>query len=124
MFIITCPHCHRDSYSADEVSFLPCPYCGVKHSGKYGIEKRSEERMVKEIPFRLTLHEHLYEASIRDLSDKGLGIHIFNDPSIEKGDILSISFGDHQFSAKVIWANKMPKKSTVGLQRVGSGLNI
>lgn len=118
MFTLTCPRCQRNSYSSDEEFFHACPYCGFKFSGRHGPDKRLEERIKQEIPFDFSCHEQHFEASTMDFSEKGLSIKIFGELPVTVGKTIDLSIGDLQIKAKVVWINKLPNKSMVGLQRL------
>jgi DNA-directed RNA polymerase subunit RPC12/RpoP len=118
MFTLTCPKCQKNSYSSAEEFFLACPYCGFKFSGKYGPDRRREERVRRENPFDLVYQEQTFKASTIDLSEKGLSIMILNNPPVSVGDIIGLVIGDLHVSAKVMWVNKLPDKSFSGLQRL------
>lgn len=118
MFTLTCPNCQRNSYSSDEESFFACPYCGFKFSGRYGPNRRGEDRIRQKIGFDFPYQEQHFEASTIDLSEKGLSIEIFNNPPVTAGDTTDFSVGDLQIRAKVMWVNKLPDKFLAGLQRL------
>lgn len=118
MFTFTCPRCQKNSYSADEESFQPCPYCGFKFSGKYGYDRRCEERVKQEISFDFPYQEQHFEASTMDFSEKGLSVKIFGEPPVTAGDTIGLSIGDLPIKARVMWVNKLYNKSMVGLQRL------
>lgn len=117
MQVFTCPNCHKSSYSADEVSFHPCPYCGFKFSGKHGPEKRTEERTREEISLDVSYKGERFEARSRDFSSKGLSMNIFGEPSISEGDVLDFFIGDLMIKAKVIWLAKGENEAVAGLQK-------
>lgn len=117
MLRLICPRCRKDSYSAEVESFSPCPYCGFIFSGKYGSDKRREDRIKHEIPFGLSYQGQNLEASTVDFSEKGLGIEIFSEPPVAIGDVIDLSIGDLQVRVKVMWIKKLPDKSLAGLKR-------
>ncbi len=118
MLRLICPKCRKDSYSAGVESFSPCPYCGFIFSGKYGSDKRREERIKQEIPFGLSYQGQNLEASTVDLSEKGLGIKILGEPPLAGGDLIDFTIRDLYIKARVIWVKKLPDKSLAGLRRL------
>lgn len=118
MFTLTCPMCRKNSYSSDEESFHVCPYCGFKFSGKYGPDRRCEERVKQETGFIFSCQEQHFEASTIDFSEKGLSIKIFGDPPVTVGDTIDLSIRYLQIKAKVMWVNKLHNKPMVGLQKL------
>lgn len=118
MLRLTCPECRKDSYSADVESFGSCPYCGFVFSGKYGAEKREEERIEREIPFVFSYQGQNLKASTFDLSKNGLGIKISGEPPVATGDIIDLFIKDLQIRAKVMWVRKLPDESMAGVMWV------
>jgi hypothetical protein len=118
MHTLTCPKCQKDSYSSYEVSFLPCPYCELKFSKKYGPERRLEERVKQEIPFTFIYYEKNFEASTLNVSEKGLSVEIFGEPLVTVSDTIGLSIRDKQIKAQVRWITKSHNKSRMGLQRL------
>jgi ribosomal protein L37E len=118
MYTFTCPRCQKNSYSADEKYFSPCPHCGFIFSGKYGSDRRHEERAKQETSFDFPYQEQHFGASTMDFSEKGLSIKIFGEPPIAVGNAISIPIGDPPIKAKVIWVNKLYNKSIFGLQKL------
>jgi len=118
MLRIPCPKCHKISYTSDVESFRLCPYCGSVFSGKYGPERRRGERVKQEIPFSFFYQGKNLKASTVDISEKGLGIKIYDDPPIAIGDILNPPVGDLSIAAKVMWIKKLPDIAFAGLQRL------
>ncbi len=47
---LECPRCHKDSLVTAAEPFRPCPYCGIMFSGKYGLDKGKDKRIIKESP--------------------------------------------------------------------------
>lgn len=118
MFKYLCPKCGKNSYSAAEESFSPCPYCGFRFSGKYGSDRRREERVRQETDIVLACQGQHLDANTVDFSQKGLGIKIIGEPPFSVGDMTDLSMGGLQIKAKVMWVNKLSNKSLVGLQRL------
>ena len=118
MLRIPCPKCRKNVYSPDVDSFCSCPYCGSKFSGKYGPDKRSESRTLKEIPFQISYQGQNFEASTYDFSEKGVGIKILGKVPIGKGDVLNLQLGNPSIVGKVVWINKTSDQALAGLQRL------
>jgi hypothetical protein len=118
MHTLTCPQCLKNSYSSYEVSFLPCPYCELKFSKKYGPERRLEERVRQEIPFTFIYHEKKFEASTLNVSEKGLQVEMFGEPPVTVSDTMGFSIRDNQIKAQVRWIAKSHNKYRMGLQRL------
>jgi hypothetical protein len=109
-----CPKCNENSYSSDDKYFSPCPHCGLNFSGKYGADRRCEERMKQEIPIVFSYQGKHLEVKTTDFSQEGLGIKIFSNPSInpsiDTGNIVNLSIENEQMKAKVAvvrWVNKV-----------------
>lgn len=113
-----CPKCGKNCYSADEECFSPCPHCGLIFSGKYGSDRRQEERVRQETAIVLDYQGQHLDATTVDFSQKGLGIKIIGEPPFSVGDIIDLSIGSLQIKAKIMWVNKLPGKSMVGLQKL------
>lgn len=118
MLRITCPKCRKTSYTPNVESFYSCNYCGFRFSGKYGPDRRQENRIRKIIPFVLSYQNQYFEASTLDLSEKGMGIKISGKPSISTGDVLNLTVGDLSLLAKVRWIKGLPHGSLSGLEKV------
>jgi Zn-finger nucleic acid-binding protein len=118
MLRLICPICRKDSYSAEVVSFSACPYCGSIFSGKYGLDKRREERIKQEIPFGFSYQGRNLEASTVDFSEKGLGIKIFSELPVTVGDVVDFTIRDLRSKAKVMWIKSLPDKFLAGLERI------
>lgn len=112
-----CPKCEKISYSADEHRFSPCPYCKSRFSGKYGSDRRREERYKKEAVIVLNYQGRHIEARSTDFSKEGMGIRVLGETSLGMGEIIELSTSDLHIKAEVMWVNKLPNISLVGLQR-------
>src|SRR4030043_89620 len=110
MLRLICPKCQKDSYSAGVESFNPCPYCGTKFSGTYGLYTRCEERIKHEIPFVFPYQGGHLEATTVDFSERGLGIKILGEPSIVTGDTI-------EGSPNIFMPSPLSEKSTVVASR-------
>ncbi len=119
MLRIPCPKCGKNSYTPGVNSFNPCPYCRSLFSGKYGLEKRRETRVEKEIPVVFTYQGQNFDAVTSDFSEEGVGIQVFGGaPIAATGDVLNLTIGERNISAKIMWIKKLPDKSLAGLQKV------
>jgi hypothetical protein len=120
---LECPNCKKDSYTASVHAFRPCPYCGIKFSGKYGLEKRVNYRFEKKIPLIL-LNGKKYKALTLNISDNGIGVKLPEKIAIKKGDIINLIIGSSVVKAKVIWINYNSeiKSSSAGLRMVDKTL--
>jgi len=113
-----CPKCGKNSYTTAEESFSPCPYCGFRFSGKYGSDRRHEERVREETAIVLACQGQHLDANTINFSQKGMGIKIGGEPPFLVGDTIDLSMSGLQIKAKVTWLNKLSNKSLVGLQRL------
>lgn len=118
MYKLSCPKCGKNSYSTDEDPFSPCPYCGVVFSGKYGTNKRRQERVKQETPLVCSWQGQPLKANTIDISKEGLRIKISSDAPVTAGDIMDFSLCEIRIKAKVMWANNLPDTSMAGLQRL------
>jgi ribosomal protein L37E len=118
MFKQLCPKCGRNSYSAAEESYLPCPYCGFRFSGTSGPDRRHEERIAKEDDVVLAFQGRRLEAKSIDFSTEGMAIKIFGQFLGRIGDTIDISREDSQIHTKVAWINQLSDRSIVGLRRL------
>jgi hypothetical protein len=113
-----CPKCGEKSYSADERGFAPCPYCGLRFSGQYGPDRRSEERIRKESGIVLSCRGQLLNASLTDSSDCGLGVSICGKTQLGVNDTVEVDINSYPIKGRVMWVNELSDKSMVGLQRI------
>jgi predicted nucleic acid-binding Zn-ribbon protein len=114
-----CPKCGKNSYSADEVYFSACPYCGLRFSSKYGPDRRREKRVSRESDILFNFQGVLFEATLTDLSREGLGIKISGEVPVSVGETVELPISDSRIKAKVMWINNLSdEKSLVGLQRL------
>jgi hypothetical protein len=112
-----CPKCGKISYSAAEYCFSPCPYCRFRFSGKYGSDRRREERYKKEVTIVLNYQGQQLEAQSTDFSKEGIGIKVVGETPRGMGETVELSTSDLHIKAKVMWVKKLPNMSLVGLQR-------
>ena len=115
---LTCPTCKKDSYSASVETFKPCPYCGIVFSGKFGLERRSEYRIVKDQPLTIMKSDNKIEANVVNVSNNGLRVKIDELASIQKGDIVNVAIDNQYRKAEILWVNIHPLLSSAfaGLQ--------
>ena len=102
---LTCPKCYADSYSPSVETFSPCPYCGLLFSGKYGTEKRSEERIKDESAIIFSYKGQNLEAKVLDFSERGLHLKISGETSLTEGDIVNLAVGNRHVNAQVMWVS-------------------
>ena len=121
---LTCPKCYEDSYSASVETFRPCPYCGLLFSGKYGIEKRNEERIKDETPIVFSYKGQNFEANVSDLSDKGLRLKILGKPSLTEGDIVELAIENRHVNAQVTWVSSKSDDSIDVTDSCCAGLKV
>lgn len=100
---LTCPECKKDSYSPSVEAFKPCPYCGILYSGRYGAEKRYDYRVQREIPIIFSYKGKNLEANTLNVSDTGLSLKIFGQPSLPVGDMMELDIGDSHVKTQVMW---------------------
>ena len=115
---LTCPTCKKDSYSASVETFKPCPYCGIVFSGRFGLERRSEYRIVKDQPLTIMKSDNKIEANVVNVSNNGLRVKIDELASIQKGDIVNVAIDNKYRKAEILWVNIHPLLSSAfaGLQ--------
>lgn len=125
MIRLECPNCKKDSYTASVSVFRPCPYCGIKFSGKYGLEKRNNYRFEKKIPI-IVLNGKKYKAYSINLSETGIGIELPKKITIKKGDLINILIGPSIVKTKVIWISKDSEEKSLfaGLKMVDKTLTM
>jgi hypothetical protein len=105
---LICPRCNKDSYSASADIFKPCPYCGILFSGKYGVEKRNEYRIQKEINVTLSTEHQDFEAKTINFSEKGLCIQLSGNPALPPGDVFNLNIYDSRIKARLLWITNKP----------------
>ena len=100
---LTCPTCKKDSYSHSVEMFKPCPYCGIVFSGKYGIEKRNEYRIQKDMPVVFSREGAPLEADVLNCSRQGFCLKIAGSPGISAGDEVDCIISATNLKAEVKW---------------------
>ncbi len=118
MLRIPCPKCHRISYTPDVESFRSCAHCGFISSGKYGPEKRGEERIKKEISFVLDYQGENHPVRTIDISKSGFAIKILGKPPITDDEILNFNIDAENIMAKVVWVKKLSRQTFAGLAKL------
>ena len=123
---LTCPECHRDSYSSSVETSKPCPYCGIIFSGKYGRERRHEERTNKEIAFILAYKGQNLEASTINYSHEGMSIKIFGKATLPVGEIIELNIGNTVLKTQIAWFYSSPEMSLTvsGLKILEGSLSV
>lgn len=116
MFELLCPTCEKKSNSIMEAELFLCPYCGYRFSGKYGTERRHEDRVKKESPVSIIWKEQRIEAMSTDFSKRGVGITIPGQFPGAEGDI--VEFLWTIVKARVVWINRQSDLCRVGLQKI------
>ncbi len=126
MIRLDCPSCKKDSYSAAVEPFRPCPYCGEVYSGKYGLEKRNKKRNKKAFPFTFKHNGYLCDASIIDFSRDGVGIKIFDNISISRGEVIDLNVNHLFAKAQIRWTYNNPELNITlaGCKILNGNLNL
>jgi len=118
MLRLICPGCKKDSYSSEVELFNICPYCGIKFSGRHGLDKRLEKRTPQDMPVVLSYQGMELQATACDISERGVGIRLQNSASVMPGDELDLTIGNTQVRAKIMWVKKLPNQSFAGLGKL------
>jgi hypothetical protein len=126
MIRLDCPACKKDSYSSAVESFRPCPYCGTVYSGKYGHEKRREQRTHKEVRFTFSHNGYSFEATTVDISKKGISLKIFGSIAILSGDVIDLNINNLFAKVQTRWLNNNPNLSitATGCRILNGNLDI
>ena len=95
-------------------------------SDKYGIEKRSEVRIKKDLPFAFTHNERNFEARMLNYSRNGLGVKISDSIPLAVGETVEINVRDSDAKARVAWVNTEsdPSITMAGFRIVEGGLKL
>lgn len=109
---LTCPTCRKDSYSVSAEAFKPCSYCGIQFSGRYGSERRVDNRLDRDIPLFFSYKGRQFKGSTLNLSGNGMSVKIFGQPAITVGDTVEFSIGDSPVRAQILWAYDNPVAAT------------
>jgi len=115
---LICPECKGDSYSSDEIHFSDCPYCGVRFSGLYGLERMREERVQLEQGCSVYYNEQNFDAITIDVSQGGLSLEVVSDLPTEADDIIDLTIVDYPMKAKIMWINRQNNHLKVGLRQL------
>ena len=98
----------------------------VPFTSKYEIEKRSEVRIRKEIPFVFIYKKRNLDASTVNYSRNGLGIKIHEKINLPVGDTINLQLKDSSAKAEVIWVDKKsdPPVTMAGFMILEGRLNL
>jgi hypothetical protein len=99
-------------------AYVVCPYCEISFSGKYGLSRRSEPRWREERPVVILFNGNTARGLIFDMSEKGLGIKVFNGIPIKYKDTINIEMGKLSLQAMVMWLKKQAGGTRAGLKKV------
>jgi len=123
---LTCPECRKNSYSASVEAFKPCPYCGILFSGKFGSEKRSDDRITREIPLLFSYHGKNLEASTLNVSSTGLSIKIIGQHAFPVGDTMELDVGNSRVKTEIMWTFSDPDSAVAvtGLRIIEGHINF
>jgi len=123
---LTCPECSKNSYSASVESFKPCPYCGILFSGKFGSEKRNDDRISREIPLLFSYKGKNLEASTLNVSSTGLSIKMFGQYALPVGDIMELDVGNSRVKTEIMWTFSDPDSAVAvtGLKIIEGDINF
>jgi len=93
---------------------------------KYGIERRDEVRIKKEVPFVFIYKKRNLDASTINYSRNGLGVKIYEKVSLPVGDILNLQLKDFSAKAEIIWVDKKsdPPITMAGFRIVEGGMDL
>jgi PilZ domain len=121
---LICPECEKDSYSASAEAFKPCPYCGIVFSGRFGREKRNEDRSSTDFNIGFSYKGKNLEASTVNISETGLSIKLTADQSLPVGDIMDLKVRDTHLKARIIWVSNTSSSFLTGLKILDGNLNL
>jgi hypothetical protein len=121
---LICPECKKDSYSSSADAFKPCPYCGILFSGKFGREKRNEDRSFSDFNIGFSYRGKNLEASTVNISKTGLSIKIAGSPDLPVGDIMDLKLTDTDMKARIVWVVDAPSALLTGLKILDGNLNL
>ena len=99
---------------------------GIPSRGKYGVERRNEVRIKKEVPFVFLYKKRNLDASTMNYSKNGLGMKIYKKVALPVGDIVSLKAKDSIAKAQVMWVKKEidPHSTIAGLKIVDGKLYL
>jgi PAS domain S-box-containing protein len=80
--------------------------------------QRRHERIKKEIPFDLCHQEECFQAHTIDVSEGGLAIKILGRSLVKEGSVVDLSIDNTPIKARVVWAERLPYQSVLGLQKL------
>jgi hypothetical protein len=123
---LTCPECRKNSYSASVEAFKPCPYCGILFSGKFGSEKRGDDRISREIPLLFSYNGKNLEASTLNVSSTGLSIKTIGQHAFPVGDTMDLDVGNSRVKTEIMWTFSDPDSAVAvtGLRIIEGHINF
>lgn len=123
---LTCPECRKNSYSASVEAFKPCPYCGILFSGKFGSEKRNDDRISTEIPLLFSYNGKNLEASTLNVSSTGMSIKTFGQYALPVGDTMELDVGNSRVKTEIMWTFSDPDSAVAvtGLKIIEGHINF
>ena len=107
-------------------SFKPCPYCGILFSGRFGSEKRSDDRIRREIPLLFSYNGKNLEASTLNVSSTGLSIKMFGQHALPVGDTMELDVGNSRVKTEIMWTFSDPDSAVAvtGLRIIEGNINF
>jgi hypothetical protein len=121
---LICPVCKKDSYSASAEAFKPCPYCGIAFSGRFGREKRNEDRSPTDFNIGFSYKGKNLEASTVNISKTGLSMKITGTSDLPVGDIMDLKVRDSDLKARIVWVVNDSSVFLTGLKILDGDLNL
>jgi len=121
---LICPKCKKDSYSASAEAFKPCPYCGIVFSGRFGREKRNEDRSSTDFNIGFSYKGKNLEASTVNISKTGLSIKVTGNPDLPVGDIMDLKVRDADLKARIVWVDNVSSSFLTGLKILDGDLDL
>ena len=121
---LICPECKKDSYSASAEAFKPCPYCGIVFSGRFGKEKRNEDRSPADFNIGFSYRGKNLEASTVNISNRGMSIKIAGNPDLPVGDIMDLKVREASLKARIVWVENNSSAYLTGLKILDGDLDL
>ncbi len=113
---LKCPECNKDSFSSSAEAFKPCPYCGIVFSGKFGTDRRKEERIEREDGVFFLYKGKNLEAKTLNISKNGFTIKIEKSDMLPIGDIVEVKYGNDDLRARIMWVMRKDNFALTGLK--------